>query len=41
MRILGYSTEEVDTVWKLLAAILHLVYIQYNVDNTSVTVLFS
>lgn len=25
MRVIGYSTEEVDTVWKLLATILHLV----------------
>ena len=25
MRIVGYSTEEVDTIWKLLAAILHIV----------------
>ena len=25
MRYVGYSQEEVDTVWKLLSAILHLV----------------
>ena len=25
MRLLGYSADQVETVWKLLAAILHLV----------------
>ncbi len=25
MKVLGYSTTEVDTIWKLLASILHMV----------------
>ena len=25
MRVIGYSTDEVDTIWKLLSTILHLV----------------
>ena len=29
MRVVGFSTEEVSTIWKLLAAILHLVSVNF------------
>ena len=47
MRYVGYSEEEVGTVWKLLAAILHLVSIPAHVDmvvfveSTTITESFS
>lgn len=33
MRTLGYSTEEVDTIWKLLAAIMHLGNLTFSEDR--------
>ena len=33
MRVLGYTADEIETVWKLLASILHLVKIINNIKK--------